>query len=65
MNDRFHTFFASLDSVPKPDLLYLSSLGIPAARRQMAESEKDGKSVEQIIPEVSDDEREDANGQDG
>ncbi|KAL8920821.1 MAG: hypothetical protein Q9172_004327 [Xanthocarpia lactea] len=64
-HDTFHSFFASLDSVPKPDLLYLSSLGIPAARRQMAESEKDGKSVEQIIPEVSDDEREDANGQDG
>ena len=31
----------------------------------MAESEKDGKSVEQIIPEVSDDEGEDANGQEG
>ncbi|KAL8910717.1 MAG: hypothetical protein Q9171_004010 [Xanthocarpia ochracea] len=64
-HDTFHSFFASLDSVPKADLLYLSSLGIPAARRQMAESEMDGKSVEQTIPEVSDDEREDANGQDG
>ncbi|KAL8776546.1 MAG: hypothetical protein Q9213_008229 [Squamulea squamosa] len=64
-HDTFHSFFASLDSVRKPDLLYLSSLGIPAARRQMAGGEKDGKSVEQIIPEVSDDEREDVNGHEG
>ncbi|KAI4266343.1 MAG: hypothetical protein L6R38_008808 [Xanthoria sp. 2 TBL-2021] len=64
-HDTFHSFFASLDSVRKPDLLYLSSLGVTAARRQMAESEKDTKSVEQIIPEVSDDEGEDANGQEG
>ncbi|KAL8894424.1 MAG: hypothetical protein Q9192_004331 [Flavoplaca navasiana] len=64
-HDTFHSFFASLDILQKSDLLYLSSLGLPAAKRQMAESEKDGKSVEQIIPEVSDDEGEDANGQEG
>ncbi|KAL8678354.1 MAG: hypothetical protein Q9186_005279 [Xanthomendoza sp. 1 TL-2023] len=64
-HDTFHSFFASLDSVMKPDLLYVSSMGVPAARRQVDESEKDGKSVEQIVPEVSDDEGEDANGQDG
>ncbi|CAL8581024.1 tRNA pseudouridine synthase 1, variant 2 [Xanthoria parietina] len=63
--DTFHTFFASLDSVRRPDLLYLSSLGVTAARRQTAEGEEDTKSVEQIIPEVSDDEGEDANGQEG
>ncbi|KAI4242062.1 MAG: hypothetical protein L6R42_011123 [Xanthoria sp. 1 TBL-2021] len=64
-HDTFHSFFASLDSVRKPDLLYLSSLGVTAARRQMAEGEKDTKSVEQIISEASDDEGEDANGQEG
>ncbi|KAL8982031.1 MAG: hypothetical protein Q9205_003349 [Flavoplaca limonia] len=64
-HDTFHSFFASLDILQRSDLLYLSSLGVPAAKRQMAESEKDGKSVEQIIPEVSDDEGEDANGQEG
>ncbi|KAL8799918.1 MAG: hypothetical protein Q9182_005537 [Xanthomendoza sp. 2 TL-2023] len=64
--DTFHSFFASLDTVKKPDLLYVSSLGIPAIKRPMDESEKDGKSVEQIVPEVSEDEEgEDANGQDG
>ena len=31
----------------------------------MAGSEKDDKSAEQIIPKVSDDEGEDANGQEG
>ncbi|KAL8647964.1 MAG: hypothetical protein Q9226_006210 [Calogaya cf. arnoldii] len=64
-HDTFHSFFASLDSVREADLFYLSSLGVPAARRQRAEGEKGSKSVEQIIPEVSDDEREDANGQEG
>ncbi|KAI4089384.1 MAG: hypothetical protein LQ339_008553 [Xanthoria mediterranea] len=63
--DTFHTFFASLDSVRGPNLLYLSSLGVTAARRQTAGGEIDTKSVEQIIPEVSDDEGEDANGQEG
>ncbi|KAL8775227.1 MAG: hypothetical protein Q9209_000233 [Squamulea sp. 1 TL-2023] len=53
------------DTVRKPDLLYFSSMGIPASRRQMTENEKDSKSVEQIIPEVSDDEKEDANGHEG
>lgn len=65
LDDRFHTFFASLDSIRKSDLLYLSSVGLPAARRQMLENGKDNKSVEQIVPEVSDDEGDDVNGQDG
>ncbi|KAL8801963.1 MAG: hypothetical protein Q9200_006755 [Gallowayella weberi] len=63
-HDTFHSFFAAQDSAKKSDLLYLSSLGVPATKRAMDGSEKDGKSVEQIVPEVSDDD-EDASGQDG
>ncbi|KAL8727865.1 MAG: hypothetical protein Q9166_005742 [cf. Caloplaca sp. 2 TL-2023] len=64
-NDTFHSFFASLDSVRKPDMLYLSSLGIPAAKRQIAETEKVPGNVEQAVAGISDDEGEDANEQDG
>ncbi|KAL8672195.1 MAG: hypothetical protein Q9168_003327 [Polycauliona sp. 1 TL-2023] len=63
-HDTFHAFFAALDVIRKPDLLYLSSLGLPATKRQIAEGEKDSKSVEQVMP-VSDDEGEDVNGQEG
>ncbi|KAL8867132.1 MAG: hypothetical protein Q9174_005858 [Haloplaca sp. 1 TL-2023] len=33
-DDTFHSFFASLDSIRVPDLLYLSSAGIPAAKKE-------------------------------
>lgn len=58
---RFHSFFASLDSVRTTDLLYLSSKGISAAKREGGEEkEENGK---RLATGVSEDEEEGAEEQ--
>ncbi len=44
---RFHAFFASLDGVRRPDLLYLSSKGISAAKEEVPGSWKAGRKPEE------------------
>lgn len=33
---RFHTFFSSIDNFKSAQLLYLTSMGVPATKRDMA-----------------------------
>lgn len=46
VTNRFHSFFAALDGVRRPDLLYLSSVGIPATKREMAVNVRTDRRVE-------------------
>ncbi|KAL9591323.1 MAG: hypothetical protein Q9179_007838 [Wetmoreana sp. 5 TL-2023] len=62
-DDTFHSFFASLDSVRTPDLLYLSSMGIPAAKKEMPQ--KEDQKEQQIKTVVSEDEGGGAGDQEG
>ncbi|KAL8945643.1 MAG: hypothetical protein Q9222_007846 [Ikaeria aurantiellina] len=50
----------------KPDLLYLSSMGTPAAKRAVTDRDNQGESVGQVVAGVSDDDESgDAQGQEG
>lgn len=66
--NRFHSFFAALDGVRRPDLLYLSSVGIPAAKREMAVNVRTDRRVESAAAAAvggSDEESEGGDMEDG
>ncbi|KAI4178675.1 MAG: hypothetical protein LQ348_005563 [Seirophora lacunosa] len=67
-DDTFHSFFAALDGVRRPDLLYLSSVGIPAAKREMAVNVRTDRRVESAAAAAvggSDEESEGGDMEDG
>ncbi|KAL8726499.1 MAG: hypothetical protein Q9181_006028 [Wetmoreana brouardii] len=53
-DDTFHSFFASLDNVRTPDLLYLSSVGIPVVKKELPQNEDQRE--QQLNTVVSEDE---------
>ncbi|KAL8758598.1 MAG: hypothetical protein Q9184_003875 [Pyrenodesmia sp. 2 TL-2023] len=61
----FHSFFASLDGVRRPDLLYLSSKGISAAKRELPANSKAGVKTEKAVGVESDEDSDGPNQQDG
>ncbi|KAL8686205.1 MAG: hypothetical protein Q9218_007273 [Villophora microphyllina] len=62
-DDIFHSFFASLDGTGTPDLLYLSSVGLPATKKEGPAGKHGG--VEGMAAGVSEDEEGAADGQEG
>ncbi|KAI4253780.1 MAG: hypothetical protein LQ352_003479 [Teloschistes flavicans] len=62
-NDTFHAFFAGLDGATTPDLLYLSSVGLTAAKKNGAAGK--GENVERLAAGVSEDEEVGGDGQEG
>ncbi|KAL9029527.1 MAG: hypothetical protein Q9196_002241 [Gyalolechia fulgens] len=64
-DDTFHSFFASLDGMRWGDLLYLSSVGLPAVKKEVPKSgngDAEGGSADAV---ALDEDSEDADGQDG
>lgn len=60
---RFHAFFASLDGVRRPDLLYLSSKGISATKGEVSGASKaDRKPEEAAAAAVAVESEEDSDG---
>ncbi|KAL9603915.1 MAG: hypothetical protein Q9219_000853 [cf. Caloplaca sp. 3 TL-2023] len=64
IGNRFHAFFASLDGMRWPDLLYLSSMGIPAAKREMPGSTTSDTKSGVITTQALDEDSEGADEQD-
>ncbi|KAL8771937.1 MAG: hypothetical protein Q9194_004752 [Teloschistes cf. exilis] len=62
-NDVFHSFFAGLDGARTPDLLYLSSVGLPAVKKDGAAGK--GEDVQRLASEDSEDEEVGGNGEEG
>lgn len=62
---RFHSFFAALDGVRRPDLLYLSSMGIAATKKEMARNVKSDHRQARIAAAGLDEDSDGGDQQDG